>query len=216
MCGLLKQLRPNSPNCNLFSKKPKYQSTTVHLCQNQDKLIVYCDYRKPLSLSLPLGYCDSGLLLQTSVYICFSFMWRILIPNSSFTDLSLPSYAEKGKAATTKRSINEEKCRADLQSTTELTLSTLSLVVGQHLLVMTTTPTCSCKGLGACRQFDWCVCVLLSSGWPRYKTLLVVKRRRAVLRAQIIRTTRGPGIQESHYPVWQLTNKSANMSFHRP
>lgn len=111
------------------------------------------------ALSLPLGYSDSGLLLQTSLYICFSFIWRILIPNSSFTDLSLLNYAGKGKAARVKGGINEEKCRAGLQPTTEPSLPNT---------FPPSWPTPPCPGhnshlllhrIRTCGWFDWSLCV---------------------------------------------------------
>lgn len=163
---------------------------------------------KPLSLSLPLGYYDSGLLLQTSVYICFSFMWRILIPNSSFTDLSLPSYAAKGKAATVNGGINEEKCRAGLKPTTKPSLPNTSPPFwptpphpghNSHMLL---------HRIRRCGQFTWslCVHVLLSSGWPLYKTLLVVSGEEMEdgLTAQIIRATQRPSTSGTSLPCLLL------------
>lgn len=159
------------------------------------------------ALSLPLGYCDLGLLLQTSVYICFSFMWRILIPNSSFTDLSLPSYAGKEKAATAKGGINDLKCRAGLQPTTEPSLPNTFPPFWPTPPCRATTPTRSCTGLGHVGgSIGLCVWVLLSSGWPLNKTLLVVsgEEMQGRLRAQIIRAMQRPWASGKSLPCLPL------------
>lgn len=128
------------------AKIPKYNTPVFY--QNQDKHMLLLCYMKTslslcllLSLSLPLGDSDSGLLLQTIVYICFSFMWRILIPYSSFTDLSLHRYAGMGKTARVKGGRNKEECRAGLKLTAET-----SLAFSQHLLILLTTHTCNGSG----------------------------------------------------------------------